>query len=171
MIINFAAVFFLAVEVDGNGAAAEIHIFAEIGITAVNEMRKLCAISNSRILHFYEVSDLYVIMKVGIWTKMNERSDFIIRADFAFMCINAVQMSKAAAGDICQLGIGTNDASFPNHGMTFKDRPRIKDGVSSHFYILSDICILRIYDADAFSHQFLCLAEAENPVCLSKLNA
>ena len=118
MVIYFAAMLFLSVEIDSHCTAAEIYILSKIRIAAVNEVRQLRAIIYGGILHFYEIADFDVVMEHGIRAEMDERPDFIEISDAAFMGVYPVQVCPLSHCYVSELGIGTDDAVSANHRLT-----------------------------------------------------
>ena len=70
VVANSGAVFFLAVIVNHNAAAANIYAAADIGIANIGKMRQLGAVADMRIFNFNKVADFNLVFKHGIRAQM-----------------------------------------------------------------------------------------------------
>ena len=134
-------------------------------------MRQLRAIAHIGILDFDEIADLHMVMQHRIRTEMDERSDFIIAADGAFMPVHAVQMREITACHVLQLGIRADFAVLADDGLSLKHGAREENGITTDFDILLDVSVLRVDDADAGCHELFCLPKTQDTVSGSQLDA
>ena len=162
MVVNLATVFFFAVEIDGDGTAAEINIFAQVGVAAIDEMREFRPVSDIGIFDFDEVSYLHAVREFRIRTEVNEGTNLVVIAHRAVVGVDAIQSVSVSAADIRKLGIGTDDAILADNDLSLQNGAGVNDGVAADFYVLLDVDGSGVNQGDAVCHEGFGFSAAQN---------
>src|ERR1700691_2186504 len=144
----------VAVIVDGDHAASDISLAADLGIAQVAQMARLAARSKPRLLGLDEIADAVMAFELGASAQVGEGADVAMRPDTAFLSAHSnLQMAFVADFHVAQVRRALDPHAFADLAMAENLHVGTDDRVASDFDLLPDIRGCRIDDCHPRLHQ------------------
>ena len=141
--------FFLAVIINGDAAAADIDAAADVAVADIAEMRQFAARTDIRIFYFYKITDLDFIADDGIRAQMHVGPDHDVILDPAVVSVNELHLGSVADADIGQAHIRPDLAIFADLRHAFQPGIGIDDGIRADLDTFLDKGTDRVHNSNA----------------------
>ena len=110
MIADFAAVLIFAVIINGYGSAAEINIFANIGIADICEVCAFGAVAHNRVFNLHKIADVNALAELAACTDFNKRAAIGAVLNLTVEQLNIIEHNIVADNAILNISVWADNA-------------------------------------------------------------
>ena len=122
VVANGRAELILAVIVAGDGAAAEVAVFAHIAVADVGQVADGIAPGEAGVLRLDISAQMHAVAGDGVDADMGKGADVVVGAEMAAVDLTCVDGGALVHGAVLDEGVGADDAACAD------DRPALQDG-------------------------------------------
>ena len=138
IVADSCAVFFLAVIINGDNAAAEVYSASHIAVTHISEVRHSGILTDNGVLDLNEIAYLNAPANPASGTYLNERTYLNIILDNAVISLNGVENGAVADLAVFDYAVGTDNAVFADDGVSSQDNSLKDSCAPAHLNVSAD---------------------------------
>ena len=139
VIADLGAELILAVIVAGDGAAAEVAVFAHIAVADVGQVAHGVAPGKVGVLGLHIGAQMHAIVGDGVHPHMGEGADVVVGADVAAVDLAGIHGSALVHGAVLDEGVGADDAACADDRLAPQDGARKDHSTRSNDHLRVDL--------------------------------